>query len=146
MVGFADQINYGAMTPTVGQTTAYAPMVNETGHNAPQMNGGYSAYGQIQTPQMGGYTTPQLTGWQKFGYVMDGIGAIGGLWGAIQQNKIAKQQLALSRDSYETNMRNTIQNYNTTLEDRIRARYVMEGRGESDVTSYLDRHSLRRNA
>lgn len=153
MAGYFDQMNYTG----IGGSGSYAPSapVNAVMPTAqasqgvsdsftPQMAG---AGGQVTTPGMaGGMTTPQLTGWQKFGYVMDGIGAIGGLWGAIQQNKIAKQQLALSRDAFETNMRNSIQTYNTTLEDRIRARYAMEGRGSGEADAYLDENRLRRNA
>ena len=97
---------------------------------------------QMQTP--GGMQSPALTGWQKFGYVMDGIGAIGGLWGAIQQNKIAKQQLALSKEAYNTNMNNTIKTYNTALGDRIRARYTMEGRADQ-ANSYIDENKLTRD-
>lgn len=152
MSGYYDQMNYTGM----GGSGSYAPSapVNAMMPASQQSQG----VGATFTPQMGEggqvgmvngspvYQTPQLTGWQKFGYVTDGIGAIGGLWGAIQQNKIAKQQLALSRDAFETNMRNSIQSYNTTLEDRIRARYAMEGRGSSEADAYLDDNRLRRNA
>ena len=91
-----------------------------------------------------GMQSPALSGWQKFGYVMDGLSAIGGLWGTIQQNKIAKQQLALSREAYNTNMNNTIKTYNTALEDRIRARYTMEGRA-NQADAYIDEHKLTRD-
>lgn len=82
--------------------------------------------------------------WQGVGNVMQGVGALGGLWGGIQQNKIAKQQLALSREAYDTNMNNSIKTYNTALEDRIRSRYAMEGRsGEADA--YLEKNRLSRS-
>lgn len=140
MSDYAELLNYGGMYGT--------PPYHGVVPNAGAVSGSFIH--QMKTPiteiKANNLQTPKLTGWQKFGYAMDGLGAIGGLWGAIQENKIAKQQLALSRDAFETNMRNTIQNYNTTLEDRIRARYAMEGRGEADVNSYLDEHSLRRNA
>ena len=105
-----------------------------------------SGAGAAQQQQMnpGGMQSPALTGWQKFGYVMDGIGAIGGLWGAIQQNKIAKQQLALSKEAYNTNMNNTIKTYNTALEDRIRARYTMEGRADQ-ADGYIEDNKLTRD-
>ena len=112
------------------------------------MYGGVIAGGagmqQQQQMSPGGMQSPAMTGWQKFGYVMDGIGAIGGLWGAIQQNKIAKQQLALSKEAYNTNMNNTIKTYNTALEDRIRARYTMEGRADQ-ADSYIDENKLTRD-
>lgn len=151
MPGYYDQLNYTG----VGGSGSYAPAAPVTsqmptvqgqqgvsGSFNSQMNG---AGGQMSAPGMGGMTTPQLTGWQKFGYAMEGLGSIGGLWGSIQQNKIAKQQLALSREAFETNMRNSIQSYNTTLEDRIRARYAMEGRGSGEADAYLDANRLRRD-
>ena len=150
MVGYLDQMNYGSPSYNMGTVMPVAATMSMTtdttgvaGSLTPQAaNAG--GMGQVAAP--GGYATPQLTGWQKFGYVMDGIGAIGGLWGSIQQNKIAKQQLTLSRDAFETNMRNSIQSYNTTLEDRIRARYAMEGRGSGEADAYLDANRLRRDA
>ena len=136
-MSYVDSMNYGGVygVPPVGAVNATMPTQQ-------QQMGPSQAYGaQANAGQM---NTPQLTGWQKFGYVMDGIGAIGGLWGAIQQNKIAKQQLALSREAYNTNMNNTIKTYNTALEDRIRARYVMEGRADQ-ADGYIDEHKLTRD-
>jgi hypothetical protein len=126
-------MNYGGMYPSPA-------MQNQYGGNIAA--GAGIAQGQQMYP--GGMQSPALTGWQKFGYVMDGIGAIGGLWGAIQQNKIAKQQLALSKEAFNTNMNNTIKTYNTALEDRIRARYTMEGRADQADT-YIDEHKLTRD-
>ena len=151
MAGYYDQMNYSGL----GAAGSYAPAapVNATmpastaaqtgasGAFVPQMG----ANGQVGT--MNGsplYQTPQLTGWQKFGYVMDGIGAVGGLWGSIQQNKIAKEQLNLAKESYNTNMNNTIQSYNTALEDRIRARYAMEGRSDQ-ADAYIEENKLSRS-
>ncbi len=154
MPGYYDQLNYTG----VGGSGSYAPaapvtsqMPSAQGQQQQGVSGSFNsqmagAGGGIAAPSSGGMTSPQLTGWQKFGYVTDGLGAIGGLWGSIQQNKIAKQQLALSREAFETNIRNSIQSYNTTLEDRIRARYAMEGRGSGEADAYLDENRLRRDA
>lgn len=136
---YLDQMNYGGMVPGMPPVNSNMPMDASGGAGVGQ------TFNQGQGAQMGQaqMQTPQLTGWQKFGYVMDGIGAIGGLWGAIQQNKIAKQQLALSREAYNTNMNNSIKTYNTSLEDRIRARYAMEGRSDQ-ADGYIDEHKLSR--
>lgn len=147
MSGYYDQLNYSG----VGGASAYAPSAPVTA-TMPATQAAAGVSGTFN-PQMGatgaqagmaGYQTPQLTGWQKYGYVMDGIGAIGGLWGAIQQNKIAKEQLALSREAYNTNMNNTIKTYNTALEDRIRARYAMEGRSDQ-ADAYIEENKLSRS-
>ena len=132
-MNYLESMNYGGQYPS-------PQMQNQYGGNIAA--GAGVAQQQMQTP--GGMQSPALTGWQKFGYVMDGIGAIGGLWGAIQQNKIAKQQLALSKEAYNTNMNNTIKTYNTALEDRIRARYTMEGRADQ-ADAYIDENKLTRD-
>lgn len=94
--------------------------------------------------QMGSTGTPQLSGAQGFGFAMQGLQALGNLWGMIQQNKMAKAQLALQKEAYETNMNNTIKTYNTALSDRINARMTMEGR-PGDAKGYLEENRLVRS-
>lgn len=132
-MNYLESMNYGGQYPGAANQNMYGGNIAAGAGVAQQ---------QMQTP--GGMQSPALTGWQKFGYVMDGIGAIGGLWGAIQQNKIAKQQLALSKEAYNTNMNNTIKTYNTALEDRIRARYTMEGRADQ-ADGYIADNKLTRD-
>jgi hypothetical protein len=133
-MSYLESMNYGGQYPSPAMQNQYGGAIA----------GGAGAAQQQQMAGAGGMQSPALTGWQKFGYVMDGIGAIGGLWGAIQQNKIAKQQLALSKEAYNTNMNNTIKTYNTALEDRIRARYTMEGRSDQ-ADAYIDENKLTRD-
>ena len=76
------------------------------------------------------------------GLAIGGIQTLGALWNSYQQHKIAKEQLALQRESYETNLENNTQTYNTALEDRIRSRHNTEGRDTSETNSYLKEHSL----
>lgn len=142
-MNYLESMNYGGYyNPAAMNNYAVGAPVNAM-MPAPQVQGGPST---AMTPQanVNGMQSPALSGWQKFDYVMDGLSAIGGLWGAIQQNKIAKQQLALSREAYNTNMNNTIKTYNTALEDRIRARYTMEGRADQ-ADAYIDEHKLTRD-
>ena len=134
-MNYLESMNYGGQYPS-------PQAMNQYGGNIAA--GAGVAQQQQMAPGGVGMQSPALTGWQKFGYVMDGIGAIGGLWGAIQQNKIAKQQLALSKEAYNTNMNNTIKTYNTALEDRIRARYTMEGRADQ-ADAYIDENKLTRD-
>ncbi len=142
-MNYLESMNYGGYyNPAAMNTYAGGAPVNAM--MPPQQT--QMGPSQAMSPQAnaGGMQSPALSGWQKFGYVMDGLSAIGGLWGAIQQNKIAKQQLALSREAYNTNMNNTIKTYNTALEDRIRARYTMEGRSDQ-ADAYIDEHKLTRD-
>lgn len=143
MGNILDELNYGGVAPQEYQhiLPMSTPQTGVSGSFKPQMG----TNGQVG--MMNGrpvYQTPQLTGWQKFGYAMDGLGAIGGLWGSIQENKIAKEQLALSREAYNTNMNNSIQTYNTDLEGRIRAQYAMEGRS-NQADAYIEKNKLSRS-
>jgi len=74
--------------------------------------------------------------------VMGGIQTLGSLWNSYQQHKIAKEQLGLARETFQTNLENNRQTYNTALEDRIRARHNTEGRAASETDAYLDENRL----
>jgi len=76
------------------------------------------------------------------GLILGGVQVLGNLWNTYQQNKLAKQQLSFAKDTFETNLANQTQTYNTALEDRIRARHHTEGKSSADTESYLDEHSL----
>ncbi len=73
--------------------------------------------------------------------VLGGLETLGTLWGAFQQNKLAKKSLKFQKKAFETNLANSTQVYNTALEDRIRARYATEGRPD-EANQYIQRHSL----
>jgi len=100
-------------------------------------------------------------GWQKFwtnpesvdgvggglnfdniGALMKGLGSIGSLYGAFQQHKLAKDSLNFQKNAYNTNLKNETQTYNTSLEDRIRARYNTEGKSAASADQYIDENKL----
>jgi hypothetical protein len=70
------------------------------------------------------------------------ISSLGSLWNSFQQNKIAKDSLALQTRTFETNLSNQTKTYNTELEDRIRTRYASERRNPSEADSYIERNKL----
>lgn len=73
---------------------------------------------------------------------LGGIQALGSLWNSYQQQKLAKEQVSLARDTFQTNLENNTQTYNTALEDRIRARHHTEGRSSSETDAYLSENRL----
>lgn len=85
-----------------------------------------------------------------FGWNMDtlntgfkGLATLGNLWGAFQGNKLARKQLALSTDAYNTNLTNQIKSYNTQLEDRIRGRHSPTNAiGQAEATKQIEANKL----
>ena len=84
----------------------------------------------------GGFNTDNI------GLALGGIQTLGSLWNSYQQNKIAKEQLSLARKTFQTNLENNTQTYNTALEDRIRARHNTEGRSSQETDAYLSENRL----
>ena len=62
------------------------------------------------------------------------LAAIGGLYNAFQSNKLAKEQFNFTKEVTNTNLNNQIKTFNTTMEDRARARARLDGR--EDVEGY----------
>ena len=116
---------------------------------------GIAGFGQNLMPQMGemgglggmgggagqGWFS-KIGGMEGLGSIAQGLASLGQVYGAIQGNKMAKEQMNLSKEAYSTNLANTTKSYNTNLEDRVRARYAQEGRPANDVNSYLAKHSM----
>lgn len=75
------------------------------------------------------------------GLALGAIQTLGSLWNSFQQNKLAKQSLALQTRAFETNLANQTKSYNTALEDRINARYATEGRPD-EAAAYIEKNKL----
>ena len=75
---------------------------------------------------------------------LSGLGALGNVWSASQSNKLANQQFNYTKKITDTNLNNSIQSYNTALEDRIRARAKTQGMSDDEVNSYLASNKLSR--
>ncbi|EAA6070268.1 hypothetical protein DQY91_22435 [Salmonella enterica subsp. enterica] len=60
----------------------------------------------------------------------------------MQSLGLAKDQLQFQKDAYNTNLNNSIQSYNTQLEDRIRGRTSNYAGKEEDVQTYLANNRL----
>jgi hypothetical protein len=100
---------------------------------------GGSTLGAAGSGQQGWFD--RMGGLDGLGRVFQGIQGLGQMYAAIQGVKLGKQQLNFARQAYNTNTGNQTQTYNTSLEDRIRARYLGAGRPE-EADAYLERHRL----
>ena len=75
---------------------------------------------------------------------LGGLNALGNIYGALQANKLAKNQFSFAKDGTNTNLNNQIKSYNTALEDRARSRAVAENRDQSTADAYIAANRLTR--
>lgn len=155
MIGF-DPSNPTGFTPGVGGPGIGAAGLNEAiGNNvsANSLNfspaGGSNLY-QGVGPGAGGINGANGAGGgfgfntNTLGLVLGGIQTIGSLWAAFEQNKLAKKQFAYMQNVTESNLKNQIQSYNTTLADRARARGFTEGQSQDQIDGYVNKNRLSR--
>jgi hypothetical protein len=76
---------------------------------------------------------------------LGGLQTLAGLWGGIQQMKLAKKSFKFTKDMAETNLANQMKTYNTALADRARSRGAMESQSQAQVDQYVADNSLSRN-
>ena len=75
---------------------------------------------------------------------LGGIQGAANLFGALNAQRLARDQFNFTRDVTNTNLNNSISSYNTALGDRARARGVAEGQSQSDIDDYISRNRLSR--
>lgn len=73
---------------------------------------------------------------------MQGIGMGLNFWNAFQAQKLAKEQFNFQKEFANKNLANQIKSYNTSLEDRGRARAAMEGQSAEQAQAYIDNNRL----
>lgn len=75
---------------------------------------------------------------------LTGLGTLAGIFNSFSQNRQQRDQFNYYRNLADTNMNNSIKNYNTRLEDRARARVAAEGGTQEDIDAYLEKNRLER--
>lgn len=75
--------------------------------------------------------------------IMKGIGSAFGIYGGLKSLGMAQDQFDFQKDAYRENIANQKQTYNSTLEDRQRARDAMAGASEAETMAYVNKHKLR---
>jgi hypothetical protein len=136
---------YSGAAPSAGFSMgAPAPALRTGAVTNPGMT--YGAIGGGEAPAGasagGGGFFKGIGGLEGIATIADGLASLGQLYGAFQGVKLAKEQLGLQREAYQTNLTNQRQSYNTALEDRINTRHVMEGRGSAETEAYLAKNRL----
>lgn len=140
MAGYADYSSLGqviAPTPVIGASdpaSSYLqqkPMETNFDSAAPKVDAGF------QTPGIG-FNTDTLK------LAVGGIGTITSIWNAFQAQKLARDTFEYNKNVTDTNLANSIQSYNTTLEDRIRSRTRVEGGTDQSANDYINRNRLSR--
>lgn len=166
MVGYQDIAGYGsglnsvggAMTPAAMGFGASNPVGSYLQGAAPSMGssgiglGNNGIYGLgapnpgITPPPKGAGASDSGLGWNlnTAQLALGGIQTIGSLWQAWEANKLAKEKFKFQKDFANTNLANQIQSYNTTLEDRTRARSHTEGGSAEDAQAYIEKNKLSR--
>lgn len=120
---------------------------NPNTNGMPAGVGGMPQFGSTAVP-----AAPTNTGigsWfsngNNLGAIASGLSALTSMYMGSRQLGIARDALDLQKTAFNTNLNNSIQNYNTSLEDRIRGRTADYDGKENDVQSYLDRNRLTRS-
>ena len=77
---------------------------------------------------------------------VDAIAAIGGLYSALQSNKLAKKQFDFTKEITNTNLNNQIKTLNTSMEGRARARARLNGEADPEAYTrdYMEKNRLSR--
>lgn len=78
--------------------------------------------------------------WGAAGVAAQGLGALGSLWMGLDANKIAKDNLAFERESFNKNYGNQVKTYNTSLTDRANSRDSRNNTKSADT--YVANHRL----
>lgn len=112
--------------------------------------GGMPQFGATATPAAaGGGTMGAIGNWfgngQNIAGIASGLSALSGMYMGRQQLSHAKDALGFQKTAFNTNLNNSVQSYNTSLEDRIRGRSSDYEGKEDDVRSYLEQNKLRRS-
>lgn len=78
----------------------------------------------------------------KLGTAFDGLKSIFGIWGGMKQLGMARDAYDFEKKSYQENVANQKKTYNSTLEDRQRARAAFAGESDASVDEYVKKHKL----
>lgn len=134
-------------SPVVSSMSAYGtapagPQMSAAGLEAATASAAVPGALDTAEAETAGFWGKDGFGISDLGSLTEIIGGFGSLWSGMQANKLARQAFNFEKDAYKTNLENTTASYNMELEDRIRARYAQNGRGDAAVDAYINKHKL----
>lgn len=130
---------FGSAAPSYAGTPWASLGAYATNAGGGQVPGGGGAGG------WGGKVMNWLGNSDNLNATINGIGALTGAYLGFQNLRLAKDNLRFQKDAWAKNYANQAQSYNTSLEDRTRARYSARETDESKIQDYLNRNRLSKN-
>lgn len=73
---------------------------------------------------------------------LQGLGTLGGLWGTLQSNRLARDSLNFQKDFAQKNLANSIKSYNTALTDRAASRGFVQGDSQEKTQQYINDNKM----
>lgn len=88
--------------------------------------------------------SPWVTGAQTFGSVAQGLAGLGSMYLGYQQMKQQKKAFEFNKNVVNTNLGNSISDYNRRLNDTLQNRALNNGQGSGWVSQQLAQYSAKR--
>jgi hypothetical protein len=113
------------------------------------MSGAANGIVRNEIGQVGGATDGTGGGWfssdnlEKYQSIAEVIASLGSVWGGIQENKIARESLAMQKDYAQKNYANSIASFNLALEDRSNSRAAQASSPVGTAAAYYDANKLK---
>lgn len=73
------------------------------------------------------------------------LNSLGNIWGAMQAQKLARDNFNFTKDVTNTNLTNSIQSYNTALTDKLTSRAKAQGMSDADRDAQIAANRLVRS-
>ena len=89
--------------------------------------------------------SPWVTGTQAFGNVAQGLSGLASIWLGLKGLKQQKEVFNFNKEMANTNMDNSIRDYNRRLSDTLANRALNNGQGQGWVSQQLAQYSAKRS-
>lgn len=84
-----------------------------------------------------------MPGTDQLNAIAGTAGAIGSIWNGWQSNNLMKDQLKFQKDAFNKQYQASVKQYNTSLEDRQRARVASNPNAYQSVSEYMKANGMK---